>query len=162
MCEVCIFTPHHWGRRDVRENNSYHIPRSTVMKMFYYTVHNLIYIESNKFLDLSKLLPTITTTEYRKHPNIKIRKVSTPVTIPIALLPKTSTAQNVARTVVNILTRLLPIKIVIRSLWGLLFSFTIALLANFLSLLMAFTLAGDREVNAISAPETNKLPPLLK
>ena len=42
------------------------------MKMFYYTVHNLIYIESNKFLDLSKLLPTITTTEYRKHPNIKI------------------------------------------------------------------------------------------
>ena len=86
-------------------------------------------------------------------PKTRIKNVKTPVTIPIALLPKDSTAHNVASTEAKIFTRLLPINMVISSLWGLLFSFTIARLPNLLSLPMARTLAGDSAVKAISAPE---------
>ncbi len=50
-------------------------------------------------------------------------------------------------------TRLFPIKIVISSRCGLLLSFAIALLANLPSLAIAFTLAGERAVKAISDPE---------
>ena len=39
----------------------------------HYSIHDLLFIESNIKLDLSKLLPTIAPTEYRKPPNISIR-----------------------------------------------------------------------------------------
>ena len=88
-------------------------------------------------------------------PKTKIKKVITPVAIPIPAEPNKSMNRTVAREAAPMLTRLFPMSMVIISLWGLCFILSRTDAPFLPCLTRDFTFIWLIDISAVSMPEKN-------